>query len=93
MLGKYGILQGKYGFYIPIQLPFWNAIFFAKSKKRIEDERCLLYTSFTVVNVPYGVLNNVMTADMNERTVLSTFRNIGSNIGSMLVSYLSLIHI
>lgn len=42
---------------------------------------------FTVVNVPYGVLNNVMTADMNERTVLSTFRNIGSNIGSMLVSY------
>ena len=41
MLGKYGILQGKYGFYIPIQLPFWNAIFFAKSKKRIEDERHL----------------------------------------------------
>ncbi|HJA11515.1 MAG TPA: MFS transporter [Candidatus Mediterraneibacter merdipullorum] len=42
---------------------------------------------FTVINVPYGVLNNVMTADMDERTVLSTFRNIGSNIGSLLVTY------
>lgn len=42
---------------------------------------------FTVINVPYGVLNNVMTEDMNERTVLSTFRNIGSNIGSLLVTY------
>lgn len=42
---------------------------------------------FTVINVPYGVLNNVMTSDMNERTVLSTFRNIGSNVGSLLVTY------
>lgn len=42
---------------------------------------------FTVINVPYGVLNNVMTSDINERTVLSTFRNIGSNIGSLIVTY------
>lgn len=42
---------------------------------------------FTVINVPYGVLNNVMTDDMNERTVLSTFRNIGSNVGSLIVTY------
>lgn len=42
---------------------------------------------FTVINIPYGTLNNVMTDDINERTVLSTFRNIGSNIGSLAVSY------
>lgn len=42
---------------------------------------------FTVINVPYGVLNNLMTSDIDERTVLSTFRNIGSNVGSLIVTY------
>lgn len=41
--------------------------------------------SYTAVNIPYGSLSSVMTHDPNERTALSTFRNLGS-MGANLLS-------
>ncbi|WP_338627684.1 glycoside-pentoside-hexuronide (GPH):cation symporter [Clostridium baratii] len=40
---------------------------------------------YTAVNIPYGSLASVMTSDPNERTALSTFRNIGSIVANLLV--------
>ena len=40
---------------------------------------------YTAVNIPYGSLASVMSNDPNERTALSTFRNLGSMAGNMLV--------
>ena len=40
---------------------------------------------YTAVNIPYGSLASVMTSDPNERTALSTFRNIGSIGANLLV--------
>ncbi|MDD3224434.1 MAG: glycoside-pentoside-hexuronide (GPH):cation symporter [Clostridium sp.] len=42
-----------------------------------------LFYSFT--NVPYGSLGSVITQNTNERTLLSTFRQIGSS-GSLLIT-------
>ena len=38
---------------------------------------------YTAVNIPYGSLASVMTKNSDERTALSTFRNIGSLGGSL----------
>lgn len=43
---------------------------------------------YTAVNIPYGSLASVMTNDSNERTALSTFRNIGSMLANILVMVL-----
>lgn len=43
---------------------------------------------YTAVNIPYGSLASVMTSDSNERTALSTFRNIGSILANLLVMLL-----
>ena len=40
---------------------------------------------YTAVNIPYGSLATVMTKDSDERTSLSTFRNMGSLLGNMFV--------
>lgn len=40
---------------------------------------------YTAVNIPYGSLASVMTKKSDERTALSTFRNIGSLIGNLFV--------
>ena len=40
---------------------------------------------YTAVNIPYGSLASAMTSDPNERTALSTFRNIGSIGANLLV--------
>ena len=40
---------------------------------------------YTAVNIPYGSLASVMSSDPNERTSLSTFRNIGSIGANLLV--------
>ena len=43
---------------------------------------------YTAVNIPYGSLASVMTSDSNERTALSTFRNMGSIFANLLVMLL-----
>ncbi len=39
---------------------------------------------YTIANVPYGTMLNVITEDVGERAQLSTWRSIGSMIGNML---------
>ena len=43
---------------------------------------------YTAVNIPYGSLASVMSNDPNERTALSTFRNMGSLAAQVLVMIL-----
>lgn len=43
---------------------------------------------YTAVNIPYGSLASVMTSDSNERTALSTFRNLGTIFANLLVMLL-----
>ena len=42
---------------------------------------------YTAVNIPYGSLASVMSNDPDERTALSTFRNIGSIGANLLVMF------
>ena len=44
--------------------------------------------AYTAINIPYGSLASVMTNDSNERTALSTFRNLGSMLANILVMVL-----
>lgn len=41
--------------------------------------------AYTAVNIPYGSLASVMTADPVERTSLSTFRTVGSLVANLLL--------
>ena len=45
--------------------------------------------AYTAINIPYGSLASVMTSDPVERTSLSTFRNLGSTISSILLMFLT----
>ena len=40
--------------------------------------------AYTVANVPYGTMLNIVTDDVGERTQLSVFRSIGGAIGNLL---------
>lgn len=44
-------------------------------------------TFFSAVNVPYGVMCNVMTPDIKERMSLSTFKNMGSDVANIFGAY------
>ena len=44
-----------------------------------------LMTAYTANNVPYSALNGVMTADVNERTSLSTYRFVAAMITANIV--------
>lgn len=43
---------------------------------------------YTIVNVPYGSLNSAISANVNERTALSTWRSIGAGAGGVLMMVL-----
>jgi GPH family glycoside/pentoside/hexuronide:cation symporter len=45
--------------------------------------------AYTFINVPYGALMGVMTADSNERTTLVSIRFIGAFSGGTLVAYIT----
>lgn len=45
--------------------------------------------AYTFINVPYGALMGVMTADSKQRTTLTSFRFIGAFSGGSLVAYLT----
>lgn len=45
---------------------------------------------YTAVNLPYGALMTVMSKSSEDRSDLSTFRMLGSNIGSLILSGISL---
>lgn len=44
---------------------------------------------YTVVNIPYGAMAAVMSADESERGMLNAFRSIGMNLGMVVVNSLS----
>ncbi len=46
---------------------------------------CLWSVAYTMVNVPYGSLLNVITDDPKQRTSLSTFRSIGASLPGVIV--------
>lgn len=43
---------------------------------------------YTAVNIPYGAMSAVITNDPQERSSLSTWRNIGANVGGLLLGIL-----
>jgi GPH family glycoside/pentoside/hexuronide:cation symporter len=45
--------------------------------------------AYTFINVPYGALLGVITADSQQRTTLTSFRFIGAFSGGSLVAYLT----
>jgi len=45
--------------------------------------------AYTFINVPYGALMGVMTADSEQRTTLTSFRFIGAFSGGSLVAYIT----
>lgn len=45
---------------------------------------------YTVVNLPYGSLAAVMSKDSGERTALSSFRMLFTNLGSVLLAVISM---
>lgn len=42
---------------------------------------------YSTVNIPYGSMASEISSDPNDKTSLSTFRSMGSSIGSAIVSY------
>lgn len=44
---------------------------------------------YTLVNIPYAALSDVMTEDANQRNKINTSRNIGMNLGMVIVNALS----
>lgn len=45
---------------------------------------------YSAVNLPYGALSTVMTRDPDERVSLNSFRMIGTNLGSVALSALTM---
>ena len=43
---------------------------------------------YTAVNIPYGAMSNVITADSGERASLSTWRNVGAQVGGVVLGVL-----
>ena len=46
---------------------------------------CLWSIAYTMVNVPYGSLHSVITADPQERVSLSTFRSVGAAMPAIVI--------
>ena len=44
---------------------------------------------YTLVNIPYGAMASVMTEDADQRNILNTSRNIGMNLGMVIVNGVS----
>lgn len=45
--------------------------------------------AYTFTNIPYGALAGVMTEDAQQRNRINTSRNIGMNVGMIIVNALS----
>lgn len=69
--------------FIPIpEAPMWAKILICLVGYMIWD------MSYTIVNVPYGSLNSVITSDSGERAQLSTWRSLGSMVANVLIMVL-----
>lgn len=45
---------------------------------------------YTATYIPYGVMNNVMTQDTNQRATLSAFREVGSSLSSAVMGMVAM---
>ncbi|RYM02192.1 MFS transporter [Sporolactobacillus sp. THM7-7] len=50
----------------------------------------LMNVIYSSINVPYGVLNSLITQDAYERSVLNIFRMVMANVGATLVTFCTL---
>jgi len=87
-LGKYKtyILIGAIGLLVggaAVFLPFPNASVVIKSILFIFGY-IIWDAAYTMANVPYGTMLNIVTTDAGERAQLSVFRSIGGAIGGMI---------
>ncbi len=87
-LGKYKtyILIGAIGLLVggaAVFLPFPNASVIVKVILFILGY-LIWDAAYTMANVPYGTMLNIVTADAGERAQLSVFRSIGGAVGGML---------
>ena len=87
-LGKYKtyILIGAIGLLVggaAVFLPFPNADTIVKVVLFIVGY-VIWDAAYTMANVPYGTMLNIVTEDAGERTQLSVFRSIGGAIGGMV---------
>ena len=89
-MGKYKtyILIGALGLLIggaAVFLPFPNADTVVKAILFVFGY-IIWDAAYTMANVPYGTMLNIVTEDAGERTQLSVFRSIGGAIGNILPS-------
>ena len=78
-IGALGLLVGG----AAVFLPFPNAPVIIKAILFIIGY-VIWDAAYTMANVPYGTMLNIVTEDAGERTQLSVFRSIGGAIGSMI---------
>ena len=87
-LGKYKtyILIGALGLLVggaAVFLPFPNADMVVKAVLFILGY-VIWDAAYTMANVPYGTMLNIVTEDAGERAQLSVFRSIGGAVGGMI---------
>ena len=79
LIGALGLLVGG----AAVFLPFPNADTVVKSILFILGY-IIWDAAYTMANVPYGTMLNIVTEDAGERTQLSVFRSIGGAVGGMI---------
>ncbi len=79
LIGATGLLVGG----AAVFLPFPNANTIIKAMLFIVGY-VIWDAAYTMANVPYGTMLNIVTEDAGERAQLSVFRSIGGAVGGML---------
>ncbi len=78
--GSIALMFGGALCFIPIRTaPIWVRILVCVAGYLIWD------MAYTIVNVPYGSLNSVISTNSTERASLSTWRSIGSFVGNIVL--------
>ena len=79
LIGACGLLFGG----AAVFMPFPNASTFVKAILFVFGY-IIWDAAYTMANVPYGTMLNIVTDDAGERAQLSVFRSIGGAVGGML---------
>jgi len=79
LIGAIGLLVGG----AAVFLPFPNANIVVKAVLFVVGY-IIWDAAYTMANVPYGTMLNIVTEDAGERAQLSVFRSIGGAVGGML---------
>ena len=79
LIGAIGLLVGG----AAVFLPFPNASIVVKAVLFVVGY-IIWDAAYTMANVPYGTMLNIVTTDDQERASLSVFRSIGGAVGGML---------